>query len=87
VPQRFTVTANPESVGFDAYRLQRIDTMLAGYVREGVIPNGVSFVAREKANVLLVSKPIFEKGTEYTFTSTILYKDKIMETYDFKIIK
>jgi hypothetical protein len=41
----------------------------------------------EKANVRLVSKPLFEKGTEYAITSTILYKDKIMETYDFKIIK
>jgi hypothetical protein len=40
----------------------------------------------EKANVLLVSKPLFEKGTEYAVTSTILYKDKIIETYDFKII-
>jgi CubicO group peptidase (beta-lactamase class C family) len=44
-PQRFTVCDNPESAGFDAVRLQRIDTLLAGYVREGIIPNGVSFVA------------------------------------------
>jgi CubicO group peptidase (beta-lactamase class C family) len=45
IPQRFTVSANPESEGFDAVRLQRIDSLLAGYVREGVMPNGVSFVA------------------------------------------
>jgi CubicO group peptidase (beta-lactamase class C family) len=45
-PQQFIATANPESVGFDAVRLQRIDSVLAGYVRDGVIPNGVSFVAR-----------------------------------------
>jgi hypothetical protein len=42
----------------------------------------------EKANVRLVlnAKPLFEKGTEYAFTSTLLYKDKIMETYDFKTV-
>jgi CubicO group peptidase (beta-lactamase class C family) len=47
IPQRFTVSGNPELAGFDALRLQRIDTLLAGYVREGVIPNGVSFVAHK----------------------------------------
>jgi hypothetical protein len=41
----------------------------------------------EKANVRLVSKPIFEKGTEYAFTSIILSKDKTMETYDFKLLQ
>jgi CubicO group peptidase (beta-lactamase class C family) len=47
VPQQFTVAVNPEQAGFDATRLQRIDTLLATYVREGVIPNGVSFVAHK----------------------------------------
>jgi hypothetical protein len=40
----------------------------------------------EKTNVRLVSKPLFEKGTEYIITSTILYKDKTQETYDFKTV-
>jgi hypothetical protein len=41
---------------------------------------------QEKANVRLVSKPLFEKGTEYAFTSVILSKDKTLETYNFKTI-
>jgi CubicO group peptidase (beta-lactamase class C family) len=32
--------------GFCAERLQRVDSLMAGYVRDGVIPNFVSFVAR-----------------------------------------
>ena len=46
VPQRFTVKRNAELSGFDNKRLQRIDSLMAGYVREGVMPNAVSFVAR-----------------------------------------
>jgi CubicO group peptidase (beta-lactamase class C family) len=44
-PQQFTV-GNPSAVGFDAVRLQSVDSLMAKYVREGVIPNIVSFVAR-----------------------------------------
>jgi CubicO group peptidase (beta-lactamase class C family) len=46
MPQQFTATSDPESSGFDAKRLQRIDSLMAGYVREGVTPNIVSFIAR-----------------------------------------
>ena len=44
--QQFSVAHDVESLGFDAVRLQRIDSMMAGYVRDGVAPNLVSFVAR-----------------------------------------
>jgi uncharacterized membrane protein len=40
----------------------------------------------EKTNVRLVAKPLFEKGTEYAFTSTILSKDNTLEIYNFKTI-
>ena len=46
IPQQFTATSDPESSGFVSGRLQRIDSLMAGYVREGVTPNIVSFVAR-----------------------------------------
>ncbi len=46
-PQQFSVTASPETSGFDATRLQRVDSLMAKYVREGVTPNIVSFVARD----------------------------------------
>ena len=46
VPQQFTTKYAPESSGFDGKRLQRIDSLMAKYVREGVMPNAVSFVAR-----------------------------------------
>ena len=47
VPQQFIETSDPESSGFDVARLQRIDSLMAGYVRAGVTPNIVSFVARD----------------------------------------
>jgi CubicO group peptidase (beta-lactamase class C family) len=47
VPQKFMVAIKPESAGFDAARLQRIDSVMAFYVREGSVPNIVSFVARK----------------------------------------
>ena len=46
VPQQFTAASDPESSGFDVQRLQRVDSLMAGYVRAGVTPNAVSFVAR-----------------------------------------
>jgi len=46
VPQQFTDRHSPELSGFDSYRLQRIDSVMALYVRTGVMPNAVSFVAR-----------------------------------------
>ena len=46
VPQQFTAASDFESLGFDSRRLDRVDSLMAGYVREGVIPNAVSFVAR-----------------------------------------
>ena len=46
VPQHFTVAADPASAGFDAQRLQHIDSLIAGYVRDGLAPNTLSFVAR-----------------------------------------
>ena len=45
-PQQFTTTNDLESSGFDCERLQRVDSLMAGYVREGVAGNIVSFVAR-----------------------------------------
>ncbi len=46
-PQSFVVENNPEAVGFDAERLQRIDTMLTKYIHDGVMPNALSFIARD----------------------------------------
>jgi hypothetical protein len=38
----------------------------------------------EKTNVFFSSKPVFEKGKEYTFMLSILLKDKQISTYEFK---
>ena len=46
VPQQFIVNSDPGKSGFDAKRLQRVDSLLEGYVRKGIAPNAVSFVAR-----------------------------------------
>jgi CubicO group peptidase (beta-lactamase class C family) len=46
VPQRFRVESSPEASGFDSERLQRVDSLMVKYVREGVMANFVSFVAR-----------------------------------------
>ena len=46
VPQQFTVASEPGSSGFDAERLQRVDSLMAGYISKGIAPNAVSFVAR-----------------------------------------
>ena len=46
VPQQFTVISDLGSLGIDTDRLQRVDSLMARYVREGVSPNIVSFVAR-----------------------------------------
>jgi CubicO group peptidase (beta-lactamase class C family) len=45
-PQQFELAASPESVGFSAERLARIDSLLQGYVDKGLIPQGVTFIAR-----------------------------------------
>jgi CubicO group peptidase (beta-lactamase class C family) len=45
-PQRFSIASDPASVGFEASRLQRIDSMLAVNVREKRMPCGISLVAR-----------------------------------------
>jgi len=46
VPQQFTVATDPGSYGFDADRLHRVDSLMAGFVDKGIAPNIVSFVAR-----------------------------------------
>lgn len=46
MPQHFTVETSPEASGFDGKRLQRVDSLMVKYVREGVMANFVSFVAR-----------------------------------------
>lgn len=46
-PQYFTYDNKPEVAGFNSERLQRVDSMLAGYVRDGVMPNALSFIARD----------------------------------------
>ena len=46
VPQQFTVTSDLGSSGFDVDRLQRIDSLMVGCIREGLAPNVLSFVAR-----------------------------------------
>ncbi len=43
----FQVVSSPEEVGFDATRLQRIDTFFQTYVDKGILPNGISFVAKD----------------------------------------
>jgi CubicO group peptidase (beta-lactamase class C family) len=47
LPQRFTVETSPEASGFDKERLQRVDSLMVKYVRDGVMANFVSFVARD----------------------------------------
>ena len=44
--QQFIISS-PESVGFSAERLQRIDKMIDGYITENKIPCGVGFIARK----------------------------------------
>ncbi len=45
-PQTFR-TAKPEEAGFDAARLARIDSLLEGMVRQGILPHATAFVARK----------------------------------------
>jgi CubicO group peptidase (beta-lactamase class C family) len=47
LPQRFTEETSPEASGFDKERLQRVDSLMVKYVRDGVMANFVSFVARD----------------------------------------
>ena len=46
IPQQFAYGSADDSSGFDSQRLQLIDSMMVGFVRAGVMPNAVSFVAR-----------------------------------------
>jgi CubicO group peptidase (beta-lactamase class C family) len=45
--QRFEVASSPEEVGFDATRLQRIDAFYQSYIDENILPNGISFIAKD----------------------------------------
>jgi len=45
-PQQFTASSDFDALGFDSERIQRVDSLMAYYVREGVTANIVSFVAR-----------------------------------------
>ena len=45
-PQSFRNGTDPSDAGFDAVRLQRIDTFLQSWVDQGILPNAVTFVAR-----------------------------------------
>jgi CubicO group peptidase (beta-lactamase class C family) len=42
----FIFNESPESAGFSSERLVRIDSMLSDYVKKGMMPNAVTFVAR-----------------------------------------
>jgi len=44
--KEFVYDASPESAGFSAERLARIDSMLKDYVSKGMMPNATTFVAR-----------------------------------------
>jgi len=46
-PQSFSPARTPEEVGFSTERLNRIDTMLQGYVNRGIVPSVATFVARK----------------------------------------
>lgn len=45
-PQTFSGITDPADAGFDAVRLQRIDTFFQSYIDQGILPNAVTFVAR-----------------------------------------
>jgi len=45
-PQMFSPVSNYEDAGFDANRLQRIDTLLEYYIQNNILPNALTFVAR-----------------------------------------
>jgi CubicO group peptidase (beta-lactamase class C family) len=46
-PQNFTVAQNPSLVGFSAERLKRIDQLEEEFIKNGIAPNAVTFVARK----------------------------------------
>jgi len=46
-PQQFSLTTEPETVGFSAERLERLDAFLKKMVADGLAPNAVTFVARK----------------------------------------
>ena len=46
VPQAFVTPAKAEAAGFNSASLRRVDSLMAFYVREGMMANFASFVAR-----------------------------------------
>lgn len=46
MPQQFSPAAAVADLGFSAERLARLDTLLEGYVRRGVLPCATTFIAR-----------------------------------------
>lgn len=45
-PQKFSMAQNPEIAGFSSERLARIDSLLNRYTRDNIMPNAVTFIAR-----------------------------------------
>jgi CubicO group peptidase (beta-lactamase class C family) len=45
-PQSFKVT-KPEEAGFDSKKLARIDTLMNNFIRDGVLPHAVTFIAHK----------------------------------------
>lgn len=70
--QNFGIALKPEEVGFDAKRLARIDSFLSNYVKEGVMPNAVAFIARH-------GKVVYNKAFGYRNieNKTLLKNDDI----------
>jgi CubicO group peptidase (beta-lactamase class C family) len=74
VPQQFTAASDFESPGFDSKRLDRVDSLMAGYVREGVIPNAVSFVARNGRIVHNRAYGYRDAGANIPVTTTDIFR-------------
>lgn len=45
--QEFVKAGNPDAIGFDTERLRKIDTLLSGYVNDGIMPNALSLVIKD----------------------------------------
>lgn len=46
-PQKFTVAANPEAVGFSSERLKKLEALEQDFIDKGIAPNALTFVARK----------------------------------------
>src|SRR5688500_188838 len=44
--QQFKTATKPEDVGFSSQGLQRLDKLISQYVKDGSMPNAVTFIAR-----------------------------------------